>query len=207
MLSAGSPLASVKSSGNSADMLDESPTPVPVPPGRLSIARNGEPPGATNRKTRSPIQVCVTAVETVMLVMVPTSVTTMGKQMPAALLSGIAVFGLIVTDPQAPATGVLVAVGVAVGGTGVLVGVLVGVAVGGTGVLVGVSVGVAVGGTGVLVGVSVGVAVGGTGVLVGVSVGVAVGSCWHAVTLTSSMARPAKLTVESLSRWKRASMF
>ena len=65
------------------------------------------------------------------------------------------------------------------GGTGVFVGVSVGVAVGGTAVLVGV----AVGGTGV----SVGVAVGGTGV----SVGVAVGSCWHAVTLTSSMARPA----------------
>jgi hypothetical protein len=58
---------------------------------------------------------------------------------------------------------------VAVGGTGVLVGVLV--AVGGTGVLVGVLV--AVGGTGVLVGVLV--AVGGTGVSVGVLVGVFVG--------------------------------
>ena len=72
--------------------------------------------------------------------------------------------------------GSLVAVGVLVGGTGVLVGVLVGgtgvlveVLVGGTGVLVGV--GVLVGGNGVLVGVLVGgtsVLVGGGGVLVGV---------------------------------------
>jgi hypothetical protein len=69
-----------------------------------------------------------------------------------------------------------VAVGVAVGGTGVLVGVAVGVAVGGTGVLVGVAVGVAVGGTGVLVGVGVLVAVGvAVGVLVDVAVGVGVG--------------------------------
>ena len=69
----------------------------------------------------------------------------------------------------------------AVGGTGVLVGVSVGVFVGGTGVLVGVSVGVFVGGTAVLVGVSVGVFVGGTAVLVGVSVGVAVGGTGVAV--------------------------
>jgi hypothetical protein len=59
-------------------------------------------------------------------------------------------------------------VGVAAGGTGVLVGVRVGVAVGGSGVLVRVGVG----GTGVLVGVRVGVAVGGIGVLVGVGIGV-----------------------------------
>ena len=64
-------------------------------------------------------------------------------------------------------------IGVAVGGTGVLVAVLVGVAVGGTGVLVGVSVGVAVA---VLVGVAVAVGVGVTvGVQVGVGVVVAVG--------------------------------
>ena len=69
---------------------------------------------------------------------------------------------------------------VALGGTGVLVGVFVNVAVGGAGVLVAVLVKVALGGTAVFVGVFVKVAVGcGVSVDVGgttVSVGVAVGS-------------------------------
>ena len=70
--------------------------------------------------------------------------------------------------------GILVGVGVNVGGSGVLVGVLVGVDVGDSGVSVGVLVGVDVGGSGVFVGVFVGVAVGGRGVFVGVDVGVGV---------------------------------
>lgn len=52
------------------------------------------------------------------------------------------------------------AVGVVVGATGVLAGVVVGVAVGAVGVLAGVVVGVVVGAVGVLAGVVIGVAVG-----------------------------------------------
>lgn len=80
-----------------------------------------------------------------------------------------------------------------------VVGVAVGVLLG---VIVGVSVGVAVGvSVGVVVGVSVGVSVG-----VAVGVGVA-GLSTQPCTITSSIARPARLIELSLSRWKRSSVF